>query len=112
MNTKTIKIKPLSVNRAYKGRRFRTPEYNAYEKELLYTLPKIDMPEPPYKISYVFGMSLSSDIDNPTKLFQDILCKRYNFDDRYIFEINIKKVKVKKGSEFIQFQIEHYENAH
>jgi len=108
----TIKIKPLSVNKVWQGKRFKTQVYKSYEKELLYTLPTAKVPKPPYKISYVFGMSLSSDIDNPVKPFQDILCKRYNFDDRYIFEINIKKVKVKKGEEFIQFDIEHYAEAH
>lgn len=32
--------------------------------------------------------------------------KKYNFDDCDIYELNIKKSIVKKGSEFIEFEIQ------
>lgn len=101
-----INIKPLSVNEAWQGKKFKTDKYKNYEKLLLSLLPDIVIPKPPFKISYEFGMSKNSDIDNPTKNFQDILAKRYEFNDRYIMEISIKKKVVKKGNEFIEFKIE------
>jgi len=41
----TVKIKPLSANEAWKGRRFKTDEYKTYEHSLHYLLPrKIELP--------------------------------------------------------------------
>ena len=57
-------------------------------------------------ISITWGLSsLLADIDNPSKPFIDCLQKKYGFNDRYIKELNLKKVKTDKGSEFIEFQI-------
>ena len=102
-----VDIKPLSVNKCWQGKRFKTPEYKMYEKSCLMMLPKIKLPEPPYMITYVFGLSnLLSDFDNPVKPITDILQKKYGFNDRDIYEASIKKVKVEKGKEFFSFKIE------
>lgn len=69
-------------------------------------LKPIEIPKGKLRIDYVFWFSSSqSDIDNPTKLIQDILCKKYGFNDKMIYEINIKKCVVKKWKEFIWFEI-------
>lgn len=100
-----INIKPLSVNACFQGRRFKTNNYKTYEKELLYLLPKGSF-KGCLKIDILFGFSSKlSDIDNPLKPFLDILVKKYNFDDRQIFELNVKKEIVKKGQEFIKYKI-------
>ena len=105
-----IEIVPLSCNNAFKGRRFKTDEYKQYEKTLLYLLPKVAMPKPPYCIEYEFGFSNKlSDIDNPLKQLQDILCKKYAFDDREIYKIIILKKIVEKGKEYVKFDIKHYD---
>ena len=66
----------------------------------------IKLPTPPYKVYYEFGLSnAQADYDNPIKPIQDILQKRYSFNDKDIYEANIKKVKVKKGEEYIKFEI-------
>ena len=103
----TKQIKLLSVNDCWAGRRFKTPAYKAYEAELLYTLPKREMPKPPYKISFEFGFSSeSSDWDNPIKPLQDILQEKYNFNDKDIHEgVAIKKL-VKKGQEYFKVRID------
>ena len=87
-----ISIKPLSVNEAFQGRRFKTPKYNAFQKELLLKLPKIKLDlTGSLKISITYGFSSSlSDIDNPTKMFLDCLVKKYGFDDRQIYELTQK----------------------
>jgi hypothetical protein len=46
-----------------------------------------------------------SDWDNPVKPFQDILQKRYGFNDKNIFKAVVTKVKVPRGYEFIDFEI-------
>ncbi len=102
----TLNYKPLSVNKVWRGRRFKTEEYKQYEKDLLMLLPNIAMPEPPYKVYYEFGFSsAASDLDNPIKPLTDILQKRYNFDDKHIHELTAKKFKVKKGDDYLRFSI-------
>lgn len=105
-----IDIKPLSVNDAWKGQRFKTDEYKRYQRTLLWLLPKIAMPEPPYQVYYEYGFSnVLSDYDNPTKQFQDTICKKYKFDDHEIYQATIRKVIVPKGKEYVKFRIEHFE---
>ena len=102
-----INIKPLSVNRAWQGKRFKTPEYKAYEQEALLKLKAIRLPEKPYKITLEFGLSnMQADWDNPIKPFVDILQKKYGFNDRDILEATVKKVKTAKGEEYIDFSLE------
>ena len=104
-------IKPLSVNQAWKGQRFKTDKYLTYEKHMLFILPKIQLPNPPFQINYTFGLSNSlSDFDNPVKPLTDILQKKYKFNDRDIFKAVIIKQKVDKGNEFIDFKILHYDS--
>ncbi len=100
-------IKPLSVNEAWKGIRYKTDKYKRYENNVLLLLPKIKLPEPPYKVYITYGFSSKgSDIDNPTKMFLDILQKKYKFNDSQIWELILKKVVVPKKSEFVKFSIE------
>ena len=101
-----INIKPLSVNQCWQGRRFKTPIYKGYENELLLKLVKIDVPNVSIGLNITFGFSNKlSDIDNPLKPFLDILQKKYKINDRDIYELNVKKEIVKKGDEFIFFEI-------
>ena len=101
-----VNIKPLSVNEVWQGRRFKTPIYKKYENELLFMLPKIKIPEGKLELTIVFGFSSSaSDWDNPIKPFQDILQKRYSFNDSRVYKATIIKEIVKKGQEFIEFEI-------
>lgn len=101
-----LKIKPLSVNDAWKGRRFKTNAYKNYEKAVLLMLPKMEVPGGDLKIELTFGFSnKASDIDNPVKCFVDCLQKKYGFNDSRVYEMSLKKCKVKKGHEFIDFEI-------
>ena len=106
-----VAIKPLSVNDAWKGRRYKTKEYKAYEKELLYRLPpKLDVPEGKLKIELEFGFSSKgSDGENPVKCFIDVLQTKYGFNDNRIYRYEINKEIVKKGFEYIKFRISSFE---
>lgn len=103
-----IKIKPLSVNNAWQGRRFKTREYKIYEKAMLSLLPpRIDIPDPPIIAHYEFGVSnRGSDWDNPIKPCQDILQKKYHFNDSGIYTGIVNKVIVPKGEEYIKIKFE------
>lgn len=46
-----------------------------------------------------------SDFDNPIKPFQDVLQAKYGFNDSRIVEAVVRKVKTKKGQEYIKFAI-------
>lgn len=102
-----IDIKPLSVNKCWQGRRFKTPDYKNYERDLMLMLPNIQIPHSKLYIEVTFGFSnKASDIDNPLKPFLDILQKKYKFDDKDIYELLVHKEIVKKGEEFVRFAIE------
>lgn len=104
-----VGIKALSVNKVWQGRRFKTPEYKNYEKILMLALPRIRQQIPDktrLKLTLCIGVSSKNqDLDNVCKPFLDILQKKYQFNDRYIYEISMTKEDVKKGSEYIEFCI-------
>ena len=101
-----IQEKPLSVNEAWQGRRFKTPKYKQWEELLLYTLPKLkSIKEQQIFIYLEYGVSSkNADIDNPNKPTIDVLQKKYNFNDRYIVQLHNKKVLTPKGKEYFCFQ--------
>lgn len=101
-----LDIKPMSVNTAYTGKRYKTDAYRAYFKLVSYSLKKFILPKPPLSVYYEFGFSNeASDIDNPVKLFQDILQKKYNFNDKDVYKMVVEKHIVPKGKEYIKFEI-------
>jgi Holliday junction resolvase RusA-like endonuclease len=101
-----VDIKPLSVNLCWQGRRFKTQKYKKFESDLLLILPKMDIPEGRLEISIRFGFSNSaSDWDNPIKPFVDILQTKYGFNDSRIYRAVVEKELVKKGEEYIIFDI-------
>jgi len=107
-----IKIKPLSVNKAWQGKRYKSEEYKAFEEEFYYSIPTQKVPEGKLKVHYEWGLSSKlMDIDNPIKQAQDVISKRLGFNDRMIYELHIKKVDVKKGEEYIKFKIESMKDA-
>ncbi len=105
----TVFKKPLSANRVWQGKRFKTKEYLSYEKELLEILPDMELPNAPYHLHYEFGFSnKASDIDNPCKSFTDVLQKRYDFNDKHIYRLTVEKRIVEKGKEYIKFFLQSY----
>lgn len=101
-----VEIKPMTINRAWKGRRFKTDEYKKWRNDMVLLLPRLKEFKGRLAVSIVFGFSnVLSDIDNPVKAFLDSLKDKYGIDDRYIYELTVKKEVVKKGKEFIEFEI-------
>ena len=103
-------VKPLSTNEAYIGRKRKTGKYRTYEIILPRALPpkeKINLPdEGPIGLIIRAGFSnRQSDIDNCIKPFVDILQKVYEFNDNRIYRLEVTKVKVPKGEEYIAFDV-------
>lgn len=106
-----LKIKALSVNQCWQGRRFKTPAYKDYEHTVTTLLPKLMLPEGKMQLKLKVGTSSkNSDTDNPTKPFLDILSKAYGFNDKVVYKIEIEKKDVEKGEEFVEFTLLPYPN--
>ena len=104
-----INVKPLSDNKLRLWRHQKTTEYRKYEKQILSLLPDEELLPKPTRIFFTFWFSTKRcDATNPLKALCDILWKKYTeWDDRYIYEANIKKVIVPKWEEFIDIQTEY-----
>ena len=71
---------------------------------------KCKIPKGELELNIKWGFSSKlSDLDNPIKPFLDILQKKYGFNDSRVYKATIEKEIVKKGFEFIEFEIKHYE---
>ena len=103
-----INMKPLSVNDAWQGRRFKSTAYKVYETELYYQLPKIKVPDWQLRLSIEAGISRQADIDNISKPFIDVLQATYWFNDKSIMLLQLHKVIVKKWEEYISFEFNKY----
>lgn len=102
-----LNIKPLSVNEAWQGRKFKTDKYKQYEKDMLMIMPNLNISQGKYQLTLHFGFSSPlADLDNPVKLIQDLLQKKYKINDKDIFKLVVTKELVKKGKEFIEYNLE------
>ena len=104
-----LPLKAVSVNEAYKGRRFKTEKHKLFRDKVDILLRTFDLPElAPKKeffLVYTFYTSTNSDVDNLIKITQDAICTCIGVDDRYLGGLYARKVKVKKGQERIKFDI-------
>lgn len=102
----SVNIKPLSINEAFQGRRFKSPKYKAYEKECLSKLRPIKFPQGKVSLHIRYGFSnKAADLDNPTKLVVDLMQKKYNFNDKNVYEMHLYKLIVPRGKEFWEVTI-------
>lgn len=109
----SIKIKPLTVNQAWKGKRYKTDKYIKYIDDIYLLLPKIKIPDGFLELDLKFGFSSKvADFDNPVKPFVDCLQLKYGFNDRRIRKCTIETFYVDKGCEFIEFEFQPYKNIY
>ena len=64
-----------------------------------------EIPEGELAIRLEFGLNVLADWDNPVKPLQDILQKKYGFNDSRIVKAEVVKKVVKKGDGYINFEI-------
>lgn len=107
-----IPYKPMSVNRAWQGKRYKTAEYRHFSNAVANHLYQMNLNRPPDNkplfAHYEWGLSnyVQSDTDNPTKPFQDILCAVLKMKDNMIDFMILQKKRVKRGEEYIGFHID------
>lgn len=105
-----IKAKPLSANKLYTGRRYKTDDYRAYINELNFLLPHNDEVKfnrnEDVEIMITVGLcNRMQDLDNTAKGLIDIMQAKYNFNDYHIVKLIMEKNIVKSGDEYIKFSI-------
>ena len=109
-----LNVDPLSVNKAWQGRRFKSPAYKNFENDACKMLPfsKKDPIKEEIFVHYIyhiknFGMA---DTFNFEKTLSDMLVKLgYILDDRYIRAGYQRKEKIKDGeNEWIEIHIVPY----
>jgi len=92
----TIPIKPISTNKLFQGRRFKTKEYNKFLEAALYFAPKVKMIKGIVQLRVDFYVKAAgkSDLDNFLKGTLDLIVKAgYIQDDRFIYKIIARKFK-------------------
>ena len=94
-----IRVRPLSVNRAWQGRRFKTPECSAYNQAVAESLAKQHL-KPVisswYEIHYQFWIKnfARTDCDNLVKTLQDCIVRaRLISDDAKIKKFTVEKFR-------------------
>jgi len=106
-----IPIKPISTNKLFQGRRFKTKEYNKFIEAALYFTPKIKMIEGivQLRVDFYVKHAKTSDLDNFLKGTLDLIVKAgYIQDDRFIYKIIAKKFK--SDNERIELRIKPLKN--
>ena len=102
-----IPIKPISINEAFQGRRFKTKKCKDFEKSFLDIAPKKKMITGLIEIQYEFYVKnhKQADYDNLIKITQDLLkvCG-YIEDDRKIYKATVYKIP--SDDERIEVKIE------
>jgi Holliday junction resolvase RusA-like endonuclease len=95
-----VEVKPISVNTAWKGRRFKSNAYKAFEYHCLMALKPVKIPDGQLCVYFVFAFSNDAqDIDNSVKMCMDILQKKHGFNDKRVSRLVVDKVIVPKGEE-------------
>lgn len=105
-----IKIKPMSVNRAWQGRRYKSRDYKDYEEECLWLLKNKKKVKGFVEVYYKFYVKSFSrvDVGNFEKPLSDIITKAGLIDDdRYIKKLILEKFK--SDTDFIEIEIKKYE---
>lgn len=105
-----LDLPPLSVNKAFQGRRYRTPEYRSWgdaAKWLLSQLKPAPMPlnrKVGLRVVWHLRNAARCDVDNPLKALCDALVRSGILkDDRLVWKIEAEKVQDKDN--FIEFDL-------
>lgn len=106
-----LPIKPLSVNEAWQGKRYKTDKYKKYCRDIKMLLPNnIELPKGKFGIRFHFYFSNKrSDWDNPIKTTQDAICAAYGLNDDNMYLGIVEKFICPKGEERTEFEIFEYE---
>lgn len=108
-----IPVAALSTNKMYAGQKRRSVYYKAFRKKIFNFLSESKeyrRNQVSLKGNLVLKMEVGfssplSDLSNVIKSIEDILVAFYDFDDRQIVRIEMDKVLVRKGDEYMDIVI-------
>ena len=103
-------LAPISVNKCWQGRRYKTREYNIWRQQLELLLPRQEMIEGEVEVEVRFWIKKykQNDVDNFAKPFLDSLVRRgYIEDDRKIIKLTLEKFPT-QGTPRIELGIKKY----
>lgn len=102
-----IPLKPLSVNEAFQGKRFKTKKCKDFESNFFLFAPKMKKISGAVSIEYRFHLKnhKMTDVDNLVKILQDAIVKcGYIDDDRMIYKSTSEKIPSKDDMIFFRIQ--------
>ncbi len=103
-----IELKPISINEAFQGKRFKTKKCKDFENDFMLLAPKRKMIKGRVEVKYKFYMKNHSraDYDNVIKVVQDLIVEcGYIEDDRKIYKATIYKIPSDKDYMDIKIKI-------
>lgn len=107
--TYRLKLKPVSTNSLYRGRRYKSAVARQFEQDasllLAATVRDTTLPDGELAMNFRVGTTRRMDVDNCLKLLIDVIATHFGFDDRRVTGISIVRVPVKAGDEFISFNL-------
>jgi Holliday junction resolvase RusA-like endonuclease len=99
-----IKAKALSINQAYRRKRYRTKKYDTYESEVIYLISSqfVGIPKIPGYVDIIYRFYVKNwkrvDVDNLIKPLQDTLVKAGVIDDdRKVMSLVVDKIPAEKN---------------
>lgn len=89
-----IPISPFSINKAWRGRRYMTPDYKKWRLDMSYLMPKYDKIQGEVELDFKFYIKYysTSDADNLVKTCLDSLVENHIMED----DCNVKKFTAEK----------------
>jgi len=109
MNTVHLKIAPVSTNKLYTGKRWKSKEARAFEweiaKQLSFLCLDTTLPDGDLTLHLRVGTTRRQDTSNSIKLLEDCIARHYGINDRRFRALTVVRVPTKQGEEFITFQI-------
>jgi Holliday junction resolvase RusA-like endonuclease len=102
-----LNIKPLSINEAFQGRRFKTKKHKDFEEQVLWILKgNIQKFDKDYSMHLKFYLknALRCDLSNYIKVLEDCIVKSGIVkDDRFCWRMEVEKIKSEE--DYIEFEI-------
>lgn len=109
---RTFNIKPLSINKAFQGRRFKTKDYKDYERSLHALGGNFERITGDVEVTFEWYLKNDkmTDIDNPTKCAMDYLTKAGAWeDDRKVRALHIYKYH--SDTDYFKVKIKPYDRT-
>jgi Holliday junction resolvase RusA-like endonuclease len=108
-----IETGPLSVNKCYSGKRFKTKLYKVMEEHIGYLIGQGTCPEGELVVLYIFYVKnyKRADVTNMVKVVEDILVKLgWITDDRFV-KLEIVAKRPAREEESMEIEIMPFNNS-